>query len=593
LNQPAYLSLGPDTSVNCGILQNYIWNEPREGKTAVMKLVVNKEPNQKADIYLSTMGGGQTGTFNYIVVRDYLCAPDNYQSIIANHGDGVASESYESAIIIQATCGPIEAEKRKITFTVIQRAAPGRDDGGVPDGNCFSDYLYWETDPAIGIARWMAGSTPRTDLDGTRGDEDFSTNVHIGCEAGGISTPPGNPVGVINQTRQHIYSTAVGAYSGHDTQGSVCDHNTDLDGFLGEATAYGYRSGQSTQQYGATAIGTYAALSNQGALSVALGHNAGVQNNDTSNDKPTRNGTGRSGCATVQIVPGDEGTGYISGLATITNAVPPCSGAGMIVDLTVDVNGTITGISVYQCGKDYCVGAQYNIVQNGNPGGINGRLVILSVGADGVSEDTQRARTIVINGSVLDGLNTDGLRREGHPLYARAPNAPLHAGEVWADAFYVKPIREQTYSAQLSRPAGDYRWGLFYNINTSETGSPGIPNGNCMSEYLYWNQISGNWEIGGGIDNTGMSDYSVHFGCQAMGGLVADDGYGSRGNDAVAIGVNSAQFSDAPSTRNRATAVGAWSGYSGQGDDAIAIGAAAGMRSRSVPPRVWASFPTI
>ena len=585
LNQPAYLSLGPDTSVNCGILQNYIWNEPREGKTAVMKLVVNKEPNQQADIYLSTMGGGQTGTFNYIVVRDYLCAPDNYQSIVANHGDGVASESYESTIIVQATCGPIEAERRKITFTVIQRAAPGRDDGGVPDGNCFSDYLYWETDPAIGIARWMAGSTPRTDLDGIRGDEDFSTNVHIGCEAGGISTPPGNPVGVINQTRQHIYSTAVGAYSGHDTQGSVCDplqlgDNPDLDGLLGEATAYGYRSGQSTQQYGATAIGTYAALSNQGALSVALGHSAGVQNNATSNpSRPTRDGTGRSGCATVQILA--SGTLYISGLATLANPVPPsCPGTGMIVDLTVNGLGEITGISVYQCGNSYCVGAQYDIVQNGNPGS-GGRLEILSVGADGVSEATQRARTIVINGSVLEGLNTDGLHREGHPLFVRAPNAP-NPGVVWADAFYVKPIREQTYSAQLSRPAGDYRWGLFYNINTgeivcSETGSPGIPNGNCMSEYLYWNHISGNWEIGGSIDNTGMSDYSVHFGCQAMGGLETDDGYGIRGNDAVAIGVNSAQFSVAPSTRNRATAVGAWSGYSGQGDDAVAIGAAAGL----------------
>ena len=560
------LNLGEDSSLNCGVLQNYIWNEPREGKTAVLRIIFSKELRVGVNVFLSN----SSGTAQYVRCRDYLCAAIQSSCRVGEEGDGLPGQSYHSQALVMAECGPIEAETRTITFTVLERAAPGNLPGDVPDGACFSDYLYWETDPINGIPRWVRGSVTAAQV-GANSPAPGPTAVHIGCEAGGVSTPVGQGPAVVTG-RQSIQATAVGSYAGHRDQGL-------------SSVAYGFSAGRTDQSSNCTAVGAFAGANVQGQYSVALGHAAGVQNNEASNVRPTRNGTGQSGCAAVQVIAAPAGSGYSAGHATIAGA----PGSGLIVDLTVNGAGAITSASVYRCGQGYVVGGPYDIVQVPAPT-VVAQLNIVSVGADGISEVSQITRSIVINGSVADGLNSDGLNIEGHPLFPRAPNAVAGAGEVWPDACYVKPIREQTYSSQLARPAGDYRWGLYYNVNTgeivcSEVGTPGIPNGVCMSEYLYWNEVSGNWEIGGAVDNTGMSNFSVHFGCQAMGDLGGpggNDGYGDLGTNAVAVGVNSAQFNAIPLVggvggRQQATAAGPWSGYTGQGRDAVAIGAAAAL----------------
>ena len=569
LTQNGSLSLGDDSSVNCGILQNYIWNEPADGKTALLKLIVNREPRVGVEILLANI----SGTTNYVRCRNYLCGTIQSNCTLAVAGDGLPGASYDSTVYIQAECGPIEAEIRTITFTVIQRGAPGNPPGDVPDGACFSDYLYWETDPTNGIPRWMPGSTTADQLNGTPPDAG-PTCVHIGCEAGGVSVPQGQGPSTVT-SRQNACSVAVGSYAGHSAQGSV--------GALAETggtTAVGFSAGRITQRFGATAIGSFAGSNNQGELSVALGQQAGLQNNDASNDRPTRNGTGDSGC--IQLNLGNPGSGYSNGIATITTPGTPIS-----VELVVSAGpppGVIQSLTVL-CGSGSGIPAPLPwtgiINPNGaGPAGAGGTVIVTALGLAGSSALEQLERTIVVNGSVEGGLNTDALLVQGHPLFPRAAGVP-GGGDVWADACYVKPIREQTYSNQLAPPGGDYRWGLYYNQNTgeivcSDVNTPGIPNGNCMSEYLYWNNVQGDWLIGGGNDISNMSDFSVHFGCQAMGGLEAADGYGTLGINAVAVGVNSAQFSTGDG-RGRATAVGPFSGYTGQGRDAVAIGAAAGL----------------
>jgi len=570
LTQNGSLSLGEDSSLNCGILQNYIWNEPADGKTALLKLIVNREPRVGVEILLANV----TGTTNYVRCRNFLCGNIQSNCTLAVAGDGLPGASYDSTVYIQAECGPVEAATRTITFTVIQRGAPGNPPGDVPDGACFSDYLYWETDPTNGIPRWMPGSTTADQLNGTPPDAG-PTCVHIGCEAGGVSTPAGQPGPSTVTSRQFGFSVAVGSYAGHSAQGSA--------GALAETgagTAIGFSAGRITQNFGATAIGSFAGNTNQGELAVALGQQAGFQNNDASNLRPTRNGTGNSGC--IQLNLGAGGSGYSNGIATITTPGTPIS-----VELVVSAGpppGVIQSLTVL-CGSGSGIPAPLPwtgiINPNGaGPAGAGGTVIVTALGVLGSSAAEQLERTIVINGSVEGGLNTDDLNVQGHPLFPR-PAGGAGANQVWADACYVKPIREQPYSNQLAPPNGDYRWGLYYNQNTgeivcSDVNTPGIPNGNCMSEYLYWNNVQGDWLIGGGSDISNMSDFSVHFGCQAMGGLQADDGYGILGENAVAVGVNSAQFSTGDG-RGRATAVGPFSGYTGQGRDAVAIGAAAGL----------------
>ena len=569
LTQNGSLSLGEDSSLNCGILQNYIWNEPADGKTALLKLIVNREPRVGVEILLANV----TGTTNYVRCRNFLCGNIQSNCTLAVAGDGLPGASYDSTVYIQAECGPVEAATRTITFTVIQRGAPGNPPGDVPDGACFSDYLYWETDPTNGIPRWMPGSTTADQLNGTPPDAG-PTCVHIGCEAGGVSTPAGQPGPSTVTSRQFGFSVAVGSYAGHSAQGSA--------GALAETgagTAIGFSAGRITQNFGATAIGSFAGNTNQGELAVALGQQAGFQNNDASNVRPTRNGTGDSGCIQLNLANG--GTGYSNGTATITTPGTPIS-----VELVVNLAGVIQSLTVLCGSGSGLVPGDLpwtgTINPNGaGPAGAGGIVTVTALGVSGSSAAEQLERTIVINGSVEGGLNTDDLNVQGHPAFPRAPGVVPGGGQVWADACYVKPIREQTYSNQLAPPNGDYRWGLYYNQNTgeivcSDVNTPGIPNGNCMSEYLYWNNVQGDWLIGGGNDISNMSDFSVHFGCQAMGDLEAVDGYGQLGENAVAVGVNSAQFSTGDG-RGRATAVGPFSGYTGQGRDAVAIGAAAGL----------------
>ncbi|MCH9690356.1 MAG: hypothetical protein K0U10_06865, partial [Gammaproteobacteria bacterium] len=383
-------------------------------------------------------------------------------------------------------------------------------------------------------------------------------------------------------SRQFGFSVAVGSYAGHSAQGSA--------GALAETgagTAIGFSAGRITQNFGATAIGSFAGNTNQGELAVALGQQAGFQNNDASNVRPTRNGTGDSGCIQLNLV--GQGVNYSNGTATVTTStggLPATLLTPISVELVVDGGGVIQSLSILcGTGSGLVLGnLPWTGIINPNgagPAGTGGTVTVTALGVSGSSAAEQLERTIVINGSVEGGLNTDALVVQGHPLFPRAAGVVPGGGQVWADACYVKPIREQTYSNQLAPPGGDYRWGLYYNQNTgeivcSDVNTPGIPNGNCMSEYLYWNNVQGDWLIGGGNDISNMSDFSVHFGCQAMGDLEAVDGYGTLGINAVAVGVNSAQFSTGDG-RGRATAVGPFSGYTGQGRDAVAIGAAAGL----------------
>jgi hypothetical protein len=82
------LNLGEDSSLNCGVLQNYIWNEPREGKTAVLRIIFSKELRVGVNVFLSN----SSGTAQYVRCRDYLCAAIQSSCRVGEEGDADRSK---------------------------------------------------------------------------------------------------------------------------------------------------------------------------------------------------------------------------------------------------------------------------------------------------------------------------------------------------------------------------------------------------------------------------------------------------------------------------------------------------------------------
>ena len=124
--------------------------------------------------------------------------------------------------------------------------------GGVtnlPDGSCFSDYLFWDGN------KWK------------NGDFDDKKRVHIGCNAG--------------KNNQGSSTIAIGENAGNQDQKSNAISIGFCTGFRkqGEdSIAIGEKAGNSSQKANAIAIGNSNSSNMQATNAIAIGNNAGFQN---------------------------------------------------------------------------------------------------------------------------------------------------------------------------------------------------------------------------------------------------------------------------------------------------------------------------
>lgn len=172
-----------------------------------------------------------------------------------------------------------------------------------------------------------------------------------------------------------------------------------------------------------------------------------------------------------------------------------------------------------------------------------------------------------VNGIAL-GANSMSLHN--NTTVINSQSAQLVSGAT--GALYVKPIRSVADGATGSdllcynHVSGE----VFHSVKpafgpTGATGATGPTgrietNGNCFSDYLYWNSLWGVWS-NGNDDNMNR----VHIGCNS--------GVTGQGTGAVAIGFETAEETQG----DRAVAIGRHAGREFQGENSVAVGYQAGM----------------
>jgi hypothetical protein len=155
-----------------------------------------------------------------------------------------------------------------------------------------------------------------------------------------------------------------------------------------------------------------------------------------------------------------------------------------------------------------------------------------------------------------DAVGAGANSTQGASIVLNASGSPLQS--LTNQAFYVAPVRANTASSVL-----------FYNTSSKEVsygpGSAALPQGVAYSEYLFWNNNTNSWNVGGGsADNN-----KLH--------LAALAGQNSQQLGAVALGYQSGQNSQG----SFAVALGWAAGIQQQGQDGVAIGRFAGMTNQN------------
>jgi hypothetical protein len=124
----------------------------------------------------------------------------------------------------------------------------------------------------------------------------------------------------------------------------------------------------------------------------------------------------------------------------------------------------------------------------------------------------------------------------------------------------------------LTRSSTGIRWQDISAIGINISGGIIIPGATQWSEYLYWNDVTNAWAVGGGSGKTPEDNFRVHLGAYA--GQTPESV--SFGGSSVAIGAYSAftgQF-------NQSVAIGYEAAYDDQSAYNVAIGSGAGYRSQ-------------
>ncbi len=82
----------------------------------------------------------------------------------------------------------------------------------------------------------------------------------------------------------------------------------------------------------------------------------------------------------------------------------------------------------------------------------------------------------------------------------------------------------------------------YSHIRTTFSTSPPIPSGSCYGDYLYWNNITSNWNLGSSNINLGCGSGQKQQGTNAI-AIGYQSGYTNQGTNAIAIGYKAGQSS--------------------------------------------------
>ena len=138
----------------------------------------------------------------------------------------------------------------------------------LPDGRCFSDYLFWDGN------EWK------------NGDFDRGKKIHIGCNSGETGQQS-NAIAIgLNSGKegQQFSSIAIGTSAGEGNQfnnsiaiGTNAGKNNQgtANNFSGNSIAIGNNAGVLNQKRGAIAIGVNSGQNNQGLNAISIGSFAG------------------------------------------------------------------------------------------------------------------------------------------------------------------------------------------------------------------------------------------------------------------------------------------------------------------------------
>jgi hypothetical protein len=523
----------------------------------------------------------------------------------------------------------------------------------IDDGDCYSEYLYWDDGAGTqysGDPGWKIGGTSLAGSDKGR--------VHIGCRAGqqaGTSSPPGQLVGDraanltiaigydagryglgrfdngigANDNRGNIAigyqsgwelmyprSVAIGYQAGRVNQGAAGTPNESLDGddnvmdtnvaignYAGEnnqrigSIAVGALAGRNAQEQFALAVGLQAGRTLQGFHSIALGHKAGFNmparapfpagafDEQSANSiivnagDPKNAGVLPTDWGPLQAISGSSsacgatitnaGTGYIafdvvggtSGLATTTGG----AGNGFIIRiLSVNGGGAIVTFGIVSCGSGYLNNDILTVIQAGS---------------------NNNATITLNNGEIFPAPSAKATNDELQCILNQGSQAdmPLSAGQA-VTGFFVNPVRNVGGGFIMAYDPCTKE--IKYNASKAIGDLPNLDDGDCYSEYLYWDDGLGTdyagdpgWKVGGGpADGTTPPDRGrVHIGCGA-GQYQSLNTPGTRaGQQSVAIGFQAGHIA----MLEYAVAIGSHAGYSDQKTYAIAVGYQAGQTSQS------------
>jgi hypothetical protein len=381
--------------------------------------------------------------------------------------------------------------------------------------------------------------------------EQGSDAVAIGREAGNY--------------QQAQYAVAIGLTAGQTKQGIY-------------AVAVGYQAGQTSQSPNAIAIGNSAGSTGQGTAAIAIGRLAG-QTSQSPNGIAIGNQAG-SFEQTEQAV----SIGYQAGMtsqATHAIAIGREAGPNQQGRRAIAI-GRSAG-QAHSARSPFPAGAVNQpansiILNSGDPR--NGTVVVNDWGPlQAVAGETNIGTTEIFPTPISASAAEESCINNQNAIGVE----PMPSAGAAVTGFFVNPVRNcsggfvMTYNPCTKE--------IKYNASKPIDKIPAdIDEGDCYSEYLYWNDgadvVPAGWRKGGGNLGAGAPPAGdlgrIHIGCGA-GQYESDGVVGSRSGDrSVAVGYQAGH----KGMQERAVAVGESAGYSNQGGYATAVGQQAGWQDQ-------------
>jgi hypothetical protein len=327
----------------------------------------------------------------------------------------------------------------------------------VPNGTCYSSYLFWDNTPAPGT--WALGEN----------------EVHLGCGAGEIS--------------QNTYAVALGYNAGNNSQGE-------------KSNAIGYFAGYNSQGNSSVAIGDNAAYEFQGSNSIAIGQYAGYSSQgqhsiaigDATNSKSsysvaigdavtinTANSDSVAIGSRIKVTANGGGNTIAIGsdIGTSSDIVNDVIVIGSQMDYNIGSNSIVigSGITTAIQNDNICIGNTMTINDSGTESIIignnnEGNVGTITIGSQSKATEPEAivigTNSETINeGTIIIGNRSNDIASIGPPGTSVILGNDIDVS--FNPGFYVKPIRDDGFPT-VSALIPDV---LSYNGGTKEITTKG------------------------------------------------------------------------------------------------------------------------